>query len=222
MNSMLELMCEKKVVLFDFDGTVVDSMGMWENVDIAIMKRHGATVPDGFLDMLIPLSEEASAQCFLDHGCHGTVESILNEINELANVEYARRIETKPGAKRLIEYLREQGVKVGLVTAATLSRILPCLDRNGMSGYFHLILTCDDAQRPKSDPEIYRTALRYLKASEHEAVMVDDNLTAIRAAREAGLATVGVYDDRAARRWEDMKQTADVAVLSFEEHMPKA
>ena len=211
-----QILNDCRAVLFDFDGTLVDSMGMWGRVDMTIAKRHGATVPPNFLDMLVPMSETESAQCFLDHGCHGTVESIMAEINELANAEYANTIELKPGARALLDRLRERGIKLALVTAATVERILPCLARHGLSGYFSLILTCEDAGLPKNDPAIYERALGYLGVTAKQAVFFDDNLTAVQTAKQVGLATVGVYDEHAHHRWEEMKKTADAVVESFE------
>lgn len=215
MNAIKDILKNAPVVFFDFDGTLVDSMGMWGRVDMTIVERHGGRVPDDFVDMLVPLSEEQAAQCFIDHGCSGTVASIMEEINELADVEYATAIEAKPGARALVETLRERGVRLGLITAATPARILPCLERNGMTGYFSLILTCDGVHLPKSDPAIYRKALEYMRASPEEAVMFDDNLVAVRAAREAGLATVGVYDDHGAKKWEEMKSAAHATLTDF-------
>ena len=212
-----DLLEQKRIWLFDFDGTLVDSMGMWQEVDEAILARHGVTVPDGFSDMLVPLSEQETAQCFLDHGCSGTVESIMQEINELADHKYATSIELKPGARALLDELKRRGVKMALVTAATLPRILPCLDRNGLSGYFNLILNCDAVGLPKSDPEIYRAALRYLGGTVEDAVFFEDNVTALSTAASIGIATVGIYDDHAARHWENLKKQATVALRSFEE-----
>ena len=216
MKDIKELLNEKSVFLFDFDGTLVDSMGMWGRVDMTIAERHGAKVPPNFLDMLVPMSEVESAQCFLDHGCHGTVESIMNEINELADVQYATAIELKAGARELLESLRARGARLGLVTAATPSRILPCLARHSLSGYFELILTCDGIGLPKNDPEIYRTALSYMQATPEQTAFFDDNLTAVCTAKQVGLTVIGVYDDHAANRWEQMKQTADATIESFE------
>lgn len=211
------LLEQKKIWLFDFDGTLVDSMGMWQEVDEAILARHGVSAPEGFSDMLVPLSEQETAQCFLDLGCQGTVESIMREINELADQEYATSIELKPGARALLDELKRRGVKMALVTAATLPRILPCLDRNGLSGYFNLILNCDAVGLPKSDPEIYRVALNYLGGTTEDAVFFEDNVTALSTAASIGIATVGIYDDHAARHWENLKKQATVALRSFEE-----
>jgi HAD superfamily hydrolase (TIGR01509 family) len=217
---MKQLLKDKKVFLFDFDGTLVDSMGMWKRVDMTIVARHGATVPDDFMDMLVPMSEEESAQCFLDHGCHGTVASILQEINELANIEYAERIMPKSGARELIAALKSRGATLGLITAATPERIRPCLARCGMQEDFSVIVTCDEVGIPKNDARIYRLALERLGARAEDAVFFDDNLTAIRTAKQVGIATVGVYDDHAARHWEDMKQSADGTLHTFDECLP--
>jgi HAD superfamily hydrolase (TIGR01509 family) len=139
------------------------------------------------------------------------------EINELADHEYATSINLKPGARALLDELKRRGVKMALVTAATLPRILPCLDRNGLSGYFNLILNCDAVGLPKSDPEIYRAALRYLGGTVEDTVFFEDNVTALSTAASIGIATVGIYDDHAARHWENLKKQATVALRSFEE-----
>ena len=221
MNAISRILKDKKVVLFDFDGTLVDSMGMWGEVDKAILRLHGLPIPDNFTEEfmfpLIPLTEEETAQFFLDYGCQGTVESIISEIEQLSQEQYEQHIEAKPGAKALVEVLRKQGIKTGLVTAATIGRILPCLARNGMTGYFSLILNCDHVGLPKTDPAIYRMALEHFGVKPEEAVFFDDNLTAIRTASSVGIATIGVYDAHADNTWEEMQTVADATVTEFTE-----
>ena len=219
MDAISRILKDKKVVLFDFDGTLVDSMGMWGEVDKAILRLHGLPIPDNFTEEfmfpLIPLTEEETAQFFLDYGCKGTVQTILNQIEQLSQEQYEQHINAKPGAYDFVKTLREAGVKVGLVTAATIGRILPCLERNGMMGWFHLILNCDHVGLPKTDPEIYRMALAHFGIAPSEAVFFDDNLTAIRTAQSVGIATVGVYDAHADNTWEEMQATADATIKDF-------
>ena len=87
MDEVSRILKDKKVVLFDFDGTLVDSMGMWGEVDKAILRLHGLPIPDNFTEEfmfpLIPLTEEETAQFFLDYCCKGTVKTILDQIEQL-------------------------------------------------------------------------------------------------------------------------------------------
>ena len=219
MDAISRILKDKKVVLFDFDGTLVDSMGMWGEVDKAILRSHGLPIPDNFTEEfmcpMIPLTEEETAQFFLDYGCKGTVQTILDQIEQLSQEQYEQHIEAKPGAVDFVRTLREGGVKVGLVTAATIGRILPCLSRNGMTGWFHYIINCDHVGIPKTDPAIYRMALEHFGIKAEEAVFFDDNLTAIRTAKSLGIATVGVYDAHADNTWSEMQTVADATVKDF-------
>ena len=219
MDAISRILKDKKVVLFDFDGTLVDSMGMWGEVDKAILRSHGLPIPDNFTEEfmfpMIPLTEEETAQFFLDYGCKGTVQTILDQIEQLSQEQYEQHIEAKPGAVELVKALRDAGVKLGLVTAATIGRILPCLARNGMTGWFHYIVNCDHVGLPKTDPAIYRMALEHFGVKAEEAVFFDDNLTAIRTAKSLGIATVGVYDAHADNTWSEMQTEADATVKDF-------
>ena len=221
MDAISRILKDKKVVLFDFDGTLVDSMGMWGEVDKAILRLHGLPIPDNFTEEfmfpLIPLTEEETAQFFLDYGCKGTVKTILDQIEQLSQEQYEQHIEAKPGAVDLVRALRDKGVKVGLVTAATIGRILPCLARNGMTGYFNLILNCDHVGLPKTDPAIYRMAAERLGVSVDDVIFVDDNLGADQTAKAAGMVVYGIYDPSSAEYEEEIRQATDGYARVFPE-----
>ena len=207
----------KKLVLLDFDGTLVDSMSMWVDIDRQIFAASGLPVPDGLTERLIPLSEDETAAVFLEYGCHGTVESIRAMHDRLAQEQYEKIIPLKPGAKQLLDTLRENDIKLGIVSAATLGRMLPCISRLGLTGYFSVILPCGDIGINKHTAEPYQLALKTLSTNAEYAVFVDDFYGNIKGAKMAGLSTIGVYDSVGDANWADMKQTADICVLSLEE-----
>ncbi len=211
------LLQDKKLILFDFDGTLVDSMAMWIDIDRKIFEINGLPVPEGLTERLIPLNEDETAAVFLEYGCQGTIESIRALHDELAQEQYEKYIQLKPGARQLLEALRDRGVKVGIVSASTLSRMLPCINRLGLTGYFSIILPCGEYDVNKHTPEPYRMALHSLGADAADAVFVDDFYGNVLGAKAAGLTTVGIYDPAGDTTWEQMKQHAALSVNSLNE-----
>lgn len=205
----------KKLVLLDFDGTLVDSMSMWVDIDRQIFAASGLPVPDGLTERLIPLNEDETAAVFLEYGCQGTVESIRAMHDRLAQEQYENIIPLKPGAKQLLDLLRENNIQLGIVSAATLGRMLPCIQRLGLSGYFSIILPCGDLGINKHTAAAYKMALDTLKIAASDAIFIDDFYGNVLGAKAAGVTTVGVYDSVGDANWSDMLRSADICVLSM-------
>ena len=211
------LLKDKKLVLFDFDGTLVDSMGMWIDIDRKILEVNGLPVPDGLTERLIPLNEDETAAVFLELGCQGTVQSIRELHDDLAQEQYEQHIQLKVGARELLDTLRANGIRIGIVSASTLTRMLPCINRLGLTGYFNIILPCGEYDVNKHTPEPYRMALQYLNAEAADTVFVDDFYGNVLGAKQAGLSTVGIYDAAGETTWDKMQQSADLSVRSLTE-----
>lgn len=211
------LLKNKKVYLFDFDGTLVDSMPMWEDIDRRYLAKHNIPVPEGLSERLIPLNEDDTAAVFLELGCPGTVASIRAEHDRMAQEEYENSIPLKEGARELLSCLKERGAILGIISASTLQRMLPCIARLGMTGYFNIILPCGEYSMSKNTAEPYCLALQTLGVNADEAVFVDDFYGNIDGARMAGITTVGVYDSVGASTWDQMQRSADLCVMSLTE-----
>ena len=207
----------KKLILLDFDGTLVDSMDMWVGIDEKIFALNNLPVPSGLTERLIPLNEDETAAVFLEYGCQGTVESIRALHDRLAQEQYEHHIPLKEGARELLDTLREQGVKLGIVSASILTRMLPCIQRLGLSGYFSVILPCGEYNVNKHTPVPYQMALEAVGVDAADAVFVDDFYGNVNGAKQAGLSTIGVYDRVGDANWENMKKSADLCVLSLRE-----
>ena len=209
------LLKNKRIYLFDFDGTLVDSMTMWEDIDRRYLTRYGIPVPEGLSERLIPLDEDATAAVFVELGCPGTPQSIRAEHDRMAQEEYEQRIPLKPGARELLEQLRASGAKLGIVSASTLPRMLPCIARLGLTGYFNIILPCGEYGLHKNTPAPYELALQTLGLCAEDAVFIDDFHGNVKGAKQAGLTTIGVYDSVGDAGWATMQKTADLCVTSL-------
>ena len=205
------------IYLFDFDGTLVDSMPMWEDIDRRYLARYHIPVPEGLSERLIPLSEDATAAVFLELGCPGTVASVRAEHDRMAQEEYEQRVPLKEGARELLDHLRASGAIIGIISASTLTRMLPCIARLGLSGYFNLILPCGEYDMHKNTAAPYELALQTLGVRAEDAVFVDDFHGNVKGAKQAGLCSIGVYDSVGAASWETMQKTADFCVTSLTE-----
>ena len=113
--------------------------------------------------------------------------------------------------------LRAKDIKLGIVSAATLGRMLPCIARLGLTGYFSIILPCGDIGINKHTAEPYQMALETLNMDAEHTVFIDDFYGNINGANMAGLSTIGVYDSVGDANWGDMQRTADVCVLSMDD-----
>ena len=211
----------KKLVLLDFDGTLVDSMSMWVDIDRQIFAASGLPVPEGLTERLIPLNEDETAAVFLEYGCQGTVESIRALHDRLAQEQYENVLQLKPGAKQLLDLLREQDVKLGIVSASTLGRMLPCIQRLGLTGYFSIILPCGELGINKHTAEPYENAMNIMGMQAAESLFVDDFYGNLLGAKAAGVTTIGMYDSVGEANWPKMQQSADVCVLSFDDLLEK-
>lgn len=207
----------KKYCIFDFDGTLVDSMGEWARAMTAILDAEGIKYPDNIINILTPLGNMGAAELFLKMGVRGTKGELINRMSEYAFDAYSTRIRTKNGVKEFLEKLKRNGHVLAVLTASPHVTLDACLENNGIYGLFDKIWSVEDFGMTKSVPEIYTEACRLLGAKPSETVFFDDNLTAISTAKSAGLMCVGVYDFTSDGDTEKIKEQSDLYIKSFEE-----
>lgn len=204
--------------IFDFDGTLVDSMPCWAEKVLTILRECGVSYPPDIINTVTPLGDRGTAEYFRDVlGVPLTLEAMLHRMDELGLPAYRDEIGSKEGVREYLTALRAAGCTVHVLTASPHKMVDPCLLRLGLFDLFDNVWSTDDFGRSKSDPEIYREAARRIGVDVSDVVFFDDNLTAIRTARQAGLYAVGVYDASSEKLEKQIRCAADRYVRSMTE-----
>jgi HAD superfamily hydrolase (TIGR01509 family) len=205
-----------KAAIFDLDGTLMDSMRVWDKIDVDFLKKRGLNMPSDYKEAITSLSfRETAVYTIKRFGLNETPEAIQHEWNEMAIFEYSHNVRLKPGAREYLDRLRASGVRLGVATSSPGRLTSPALANNGIRDYFGAICTADDVERGKDFPDIFLFAAEKLGARPEDCIVFEDILQAVESAKSVGMTVYGVYDDSSAGRWEEIKRAADGFLYDF-------
>ena len=204
--------------IFDFDGTLVDSMPSWAEKVLNILRECGVAYPSDIINTVTPLGDRGTAEYFRDAlGVPLSLEEMFARMDAFALPKYRDEIGIKDGVREYLARLKAAGCTLHVLTASPHKMVDPCLRRLGIFDWFDNVWSTDDFGMVKSDTAIYRAAAERIGVDVSDAVFFDDNLTAIRTARAAGMHAVGVYDASSDALAEQIRGAADRYVYSLEE-----
>lgn len=212
-----------KTCIFDFDGTLVDSMPTFVASVTDILDRLKIEYEkEQLVCDITPLGADGTAQYLIDMGIDMTKEELLSVMRNYSMGAYINTIPEKHGARELLSKLSARGIGIYMLTANSHIQIDPCLKRLSMFDFFGHIWSCDDLELKKTDTRIYDVTAGLIGVEKDEILFFDDNPDAIKTAREAGLHTCAVYDSSSDDYIDVLKQNAeiylyDLADFSMEE-----
>lgn len=206
-----------KGMIFDLDGTLIDSMGVWEQIDVDFLGKRGLAVPADYLEKITPMGFLNAAKYTIERfGFSETPEEIEEEWMCMAQQAYTCDITMKPGAKKFLKNLIAAGMKLAVATSSLERLYVPCLKHHGIDGLFETAVTTRQAGEDKHSPRIYQMAAEGMGLRPEECVVFEDILLGIETAAKAGFYTVGVYEQASARDHEAMRHKADCFIDSYE------
>ncbi len=210
---------EKKAVIFDMDGSLVDSMWMWPEVDRKYMEKYKLSPPETFRKDIEGMSYVQTAQYFLDTfpvlGC--TVEEVCREWTEMTMELYQTKVPLKPGAGEFLERLQRQGILMGIATSNSRVLTLAVLDALHIRDYFSAVITSDEIQMGKPAPDIYLKAAEELQVLPKACLVFEDIPNGIRAGKCAGMSVCAVQDSFSVPYEAEKRELADYFIRDYRE-----
>ena len=205
------------MLLFDMDGTLIDSNGVWKDVDREFLARRGLPYThayyEGVAHTILPLAARFTKEyCHLTESC----EDIIAEWMEMARDAYAH-VTVKPGVRAYLKQCRAEGRRMAVVTSSVPEHCRTALHHLNLEKYFERIVFAHDLGLEKKDPEIWRLAAREGGVRPEDCTIFDDSLAACGGARAAKMRVVGVYDRFFSQDEKEMRDFCDVYIQSFEE-----
>lgn len=181
--------------IFDVDGTLLDSMFIWDTIGEAYLRSIGYQPKENLNETFKNMSLHQAARYYqTEYGVTRSIDEIMDGVNAMLERYYRFEVPLKPGVAELLERLRQSGVKLCIATATDRHLVEAALDRCGVLSCFGEIFTCNEVGHGKDEPDIFEAALRFLGTRREETLVFDDALYAVRTAKEAGFPVAAVYD----------------------------
>lgn len=213
-------MKEFKGVIFDLDGTILDSMWVWEQVDVNFLGKRGIPIPKDYAKEISAMNIKTAAEYTINRfGLQETVDQVVAEWFDMAVREYAEDVQLKTGVYEYMTYLKAKNVKLAVATSSPKELFLPCLENNEVYEFFDAIVTTMEVPRGKDFPDVYEEAARRISLKPSECMVFEDILKGIKAAKQGGFYVVAVEEEHAAEDREEIRQISNQYIKDFEELM---
>lgn len=211
---------EFKGAIFDLDGTLLDSMHVWNEVDFRFFSSRNIEMPEDYIKTISPMGfYNAGVYSKERFNLSESVEEIIKEWNDIAQKQYASSVKLKDGAREYLDYLKNQGVKLAVATASDEKLFKPCLINNGIYDYFENITTLDEVNRGKGFPDVYEKAAVKMGLSNSDCVVFEDIYLGIKGAKDGNFKAVCMFDKTSEMDREKIKTICDRYIRSFKEMM---
>ena len=202
--------------IFDCDGTLLDSMRAWDEVEARQFRSTGHDFTEAELEEIrsAPMSE-SSRILHERYGLGTSAQDVMDTFDSFLLDFYESKVEPLPGAREFVESVRRRGVACSVVSSSPDRYIFAGLRRCGMFDDFAAVISTDSVGISKSDPGIYRVAIERMGSDLATTWGADDAIYAVRVMKGMGMRAIGVYDGDGTGTFGQLEQTADIAIRSF-------
>ena len=204
-----------KGAIFDLDGTLLDSMFIWDTIGEEYLRSLGKEPHEDLKETFMTLTlEEAAVYYRENYGVTLSVGEIVDGVNSMVEQTYRTKVTLKPGISEYLACLKEKGVRMCVATVTDRYLVEETLERLGVRHYFSEIYTCAEVGFGKDKPVIYQKALEHLGTEKSDTYVFEDLPFALNTAKTDGFPTVGVYDRHEAHQ-DELKELANYYIFDF-------
>lgn len=207
-----------EAVIFDLDGSMVDSMWIWRSIDKEYLGKFGITLPDNLQACIEGMSFSETAAYFKERfDLPDDLETIKADWNRMAKDKYAHEVPVKEGVKELLAYCKEHGIKAGIATSNSRELVESVVRAHQMESCFGCIMTACEVEKGKPAPDIYLAVAEKLAVKPENCLVFEDIIPGIQAGKAAGMQVCAVYDKYS--EYQDMEKhmLADYYTYRFRE-----
>ena len=207
-----------EAVIFDLDGTLVDSMWMWRAIDIEYLGKFGIPLPEGLQASIEGMSFNETAVYFKEtFSIPDSLEQIKSDWNRMAWDKYEKEVPLKPGVEEFLVFCRQRGIKLGIATSNSRELVENIARVHGFENYFSCIMTACDVGKGKPAPDIYLEVARQLKVDPARCLVFEDIIPGIQAGKNAGMQVCAVEDAYSIPQRETKRELADYYIVDYRE-----
>lgn len=214
----MEMLKNIDAVIFDLDGTLVDSMWMWKTIDIEYLARFGLEFPEDLQADIEGMSFTETAIFFKNRfKLPDPVDKIKRDWNEMAWDKYLNEVPLKEGVKEFLDYLKEKQIPAGIATSNSKELVDLIINKHNISEYFKSIRTSCEVEKGKPSPDIYLLVAKDLKVEPLRCLVFEDIIQGIMAGKNANMKVCAVYDEFSKDDEKEKIKLADYYIRSMRE-----
>lgn len=204
-----------RTYLFDFDGTLVDSMPTYVSAMLRILDEHRIPYGPDIVKIITPLGLSGTADYYIGMGLDRPKEEIMKLMGQYMLDAYWYQIPAKEHVIPVLRQLKAEGASLNVLTASPHITLDACLKRLGIFDLFDHVWSCDDFHTTKADPDIYVQAAKALGQPVEKVLFLDDNLNADKTAKAAGMPVCGVFDESSREYEVQIREATDFYIYDF-------
>ena len=209
---------ELEAVIFDLDGSIVDSMWMWKKIDMEYLERFGISLPENLQQEIEGMSFVETAGYFKEHfQIPDSIEEIGETWNRMAWDKYMYEVPLKPGVMDFLHTCRSHRIKLGIASSNSSALIMNVLEAHHIRDFFDCIKSGTDVIKGKPAPDIYLHVAKELNVNPQKCLVFEDITQGILAGKSAGMKVCAVEDAYSSEQWEEKIRLADLYISSYDE-----